>query len=76
MNFGQIRQANSIDMEPAGISIIQTGGIADNAGGKSKDLGITFNPSSSIQAAKEKIVTPCKWTFQLFISASTGILNF
>ncbi|XP_003694175.1 aquaporin-like isoform X1 [Apis florea] len=46
-------------MEPAGISIIQTSGIADNAGGKSKDLGITFNPSSSIQAAKEKIVTPC-----------------
>lgn len=47
-------------MEQTGISIIQTGAITASTAGKSKSVGIPFNPSSSIQTATKKFKIPCE----------------
>lgn len=50
-------------MEQSGVSIIAPPGITDNSVGKSKSIGITFRTNPTIQAAKEKLKTPCKYPF-------------
>lgn len=53
-------------MEQSGVSIITSNGVMENSGGKSKSIGITLRSSSGIQAAKEKLKSPCEYT-SLFV---------
>lgn len=57
-------------MEQTGISIIQTGAITASTAGKSKSVGIPFNPSSSIQTATKKFKIP--WLSNLMREDASG----
>ncbi|XP_043602535.1 aquaporin AQPAe.a-like isoform X2 [Bombus pyrosoma] len=57
-------------MEQTGISIIQTSAITASTAGKSKSVGIPFNPSSSIQTATKKFKIP--WLSNLMREDASG----